>query len=211
MTRTLVVLLLLILTGLMSCNHGHGPGGPNTEMTSAEYGVLVSWIDARFTSKEQVNKGITKIVIFNTTSDDPHIQSQGSGGLVPWKTEAESLRKQEPALLETTTDAFGSNILHQAVLPQSLSCAIECIVVDSARLEPIFKKGGGDWPAYFKQFPGSPGLLTFSRVGFSPDGTQALFYLSANCGGLCGSGYYIVMEKHSGQWVIKKEINVWVS
>lgn len=211
MPRNLTVVLLSILIGLTSCNRGHSPASPKIEITAAEYGVLVSWIDVRFTSKEQVSNGVTKVVIFNTTSDDPHIQWQGSGGLVPWKTEAESLRKQEPALLETTTDAFGSKILHQAVLPKSLSCAIECVVVDSARLEPIFKKGGGDWPAYFKQFPGSPGLLTFSRVGFSPDGTQALFYLSATCGGLCGSGYYIVMEKHSGQWVIKKEINVWVS
>jgi len=211
MLRTPTIALLSILTALTSCNRGKGPASPKAEVTSAEYGVLVSWIDVRFTSKEQVSKGINKVVIFNITSDDPHIQWQGSGGLVPWKTEAESLRKQEPALLETTTDAFGSKILHRAVLPQSLSCAIECVVVDSGRLEPIFKKGGGDWPAYFKQFPGSPGLLTFSRVGFSPDGAQALFYVSANCGGLCGSGYYVVMEKHNGQWVIKKEINVWVS
>jgi hypothetical protein len=101
--------------------------------------------------------------------------------------------------------------VQQAFLRRPVHCAVDCVVQDSAQLESIFKKGGGDWLAYYKQFPGSPGLLTFSRVGFSTDGAQALLYVSSNCGGLCGGGYYVVMERHNGRWVIEKEINVWVS
>jgi len=31
------------------------------------------------------------------------------------------------------------------------------------------------------------------------------------CGGLCGSGMYVVMERRDGRWVITKEIEMWIS
>jgi hypothetical protein len=209
--RALTLVLLSVLVGLTNCNRGHAPVGPKGEITAAEYEVLASWVDAKFTGKEQVSRGVSKIVIFNTTSGDPHLQWEDNGRPVPWAREAESLRKREPALQKTTTDAFGNVNVQQAFLRRSVHCAVNCVVIDSAQLESIFKKGGGDWLAYYKQFPGSPGLLTFSRVGFSTDGAQALFYVSSNCGGLCGGGYYVVMERLNGRWVIEKEINVWVA
>ena len=48
-------------------------------------------------------------------------------------------------------------------------------------------------------------------MGFNADGTQALFYISNRCGGLCGRGSYVVMEKRDDHWVIEKEIEMWVS
>jgi hypothetical protein len=78
-------------------------------------------------------------------------------------------------------------------------------------LEHIFCKHCGDWPEYNKRFPGASGITTWSRVGFNSDGKQALFYESYRCGGLCGTGRYMVMEKKNGTWVIGTEIVVWVS
>jgi len=67
------------------------------------------------------------------------------------------------------------------------------------------------WPAFYKQFPRSQGLLTFSRVGFSTDGNQAFFYYSNRCEGLCGVGCYVVMQRSGNSWAIDKEITIWVS
>jgi hypothetical protein len=203
--------VVLVLVGFTSCNRSHKPLSGKSELSAPEYEVLASWVDAKVTSKELVSKGVGKVVIFNTTSGDPHLQWQDNGRPVPWEREAESLRGKEPALQKTTTDAFGKANAEQVLLGQPLHCTVECVVVDSAQLEAIFRKGGGNWPAFYKQFPGSTGLLTFSRVGFSADGTQALFYVSGNCGGFCGAGYYVVIERHNEHWMIKKEINVWVS
>lgn len=58
---------------------------------------------------------------------------------------------------------------------------------------------------------GSQGIATFSRVGFRADGTQALFYIGSRCGVLRGVGWYVVMEKREGRWVILKEIEMWIS
>jgi hypothetical protein len=81
--------------------------------------------------------------------------------------------------------------------------------VTSAQVESIFHSG--DWPAFYKQFPGSQGLLKFSGLGFGKDGTQAFFYVSNSCEGLCGGGDYVIMEKRNGRWVIQKDIAMWVS
>ena len=97
------------------------------------------------------------------------------------------------------------------MLHRSLLFPIDYEVVTSAQLEPIFCKHCGDWPEYCKRFPGASGIVTWSRVGFNSDGTQALFYESYRCGGLCGSGRYMVMEKKNGSWMIGIDIVVWVS
>ena len=37
--------------------------------------------------------------------------------------------------------------------------------------------------------------VRLSRIGFSPDSTQALLYATVVCGGLCGRGEYILLER----------------
>jgi len=81
--------------------------------------------------------------------------------------------------------------------------------VDSIQLDSLFKKG--DWLAYYKQYPGASGVVTWSRVGFNAEGTQALFYEGYRCGELCGTGHHIVMEKKNGSWMLGPDIVVWVS
>ena len=139
MPRTLTIFLVSALVGLTSCSRSHKSLNAKSEISAAEYEVLVSWVDAKVTSKELVSKGIGKVVIFDTTSGDPHLQWEDNGRLVPWEREAESLRGKEPALQRTTTDAFGRVNVEQVLLRRPLHCAVECVVLDSAQLESIFK------------------------------------------------------------------------
>jgi hypothetical protein len=174
--------------------------------------VLTFWIDATFTGKERVGNGVAKVVIFDTTqSDDDELLSDENGQRIPWDKTAEALHKKDPALQSSALDAFRKVNTQEALLRRSLHPAIGYELVSSAQLEPIFCKHCGFWPAFYKQFPGSQGLLEFSGVAFSADGTQAFFYFSNRCGGLCGTGYYVIMEKRDGLWVIQKEVRMWVS
>jgi hypothetical protein len=190
---------------------------PTGELSTAEYDVLSAWATGTFKgqgSREGVGKDVLKIVVFNRTESGEHGQNLrlgGNGQPIPWTQMASSLQNKVPTLRQTTIDAYREVNAQQASVRRSFQPSIEYELVDSAQLEPIFKRGGGDWPAYYKQFPGSQGVLTFSRVGFSADGTEALFYLSNHCSGLCGTGQYVVMEKRNGRWVIGKEIEMWVS
>lgn len=216
MHKRLTIILLLLVVGLTTCNRGRSPVALGDELSAAEYGMFSAYIAGKFTGtegKRQVGKDIAKtVIIFDTTQsgDDDPLGGE-NGRPIPWEKTAGSLRKNAPALQQATIDAFREANVQQASLRRSFHLPIDYELVDSTQLESIVKKNGGGWPAYYRRFPGSQGILTFSRAGFGADGTQALFYLSNRCGALCGTGEYVVMEKRNGRWVIGKEIEMWIS
>lgn len=180
-------------------------------MSTAEYEVLSAWLAQRITPEAR-KSGLTQVVIYDTTdSDDDHLLRDDSGQPITWEREAELLRKKASILQHSTLDAYRKVNAEPAFLRRSLQPSIEYQLATSAQLEPIFCYHCGFWPAYYKEFPGSQGLLTFSRVGFSGDGTQAFFYYNNRCGGLCGTGEYVLMNKRDGRWTIQQEIGMWVS
>jgi hypothetical protein len=210
--RTQALFMLLTLLIASTACHKHP--------TAPECDVLSAFIDGNFASRkgvqpiEPTGNGIVRIVIFNLTESDQdgqNVRMDGNGQPIPWAQTASSLQSSVPTLNRTTMVAFRDANRQQASLRRSLHPAIDYDLVDSKQLEFIFKRGGGDWPAFYKRFPGSSGIMSFSRVGFSQDGTQALFYVSNHCGGLCGVGMYVVMEKRSGSWAIEKQIEMWIS
>ena len=211
----LTAILLSAVLSFTACNRGRGPVAPTRELTTDEYGVFSAYFAETFTGQkgEELTKdGIIKIVVSNTTSSgDDDLLRDENGRPVPWEKTAESLRKEAPALQQATINAFQKANTQQALLRRSLQPSIDYELVDPARLQSFFIRNGGMWPAYYKEYPGSQGILTLSRIGFSGDGTQALFYMSNRCGGLCGGGSYVLMEKRSGRWLIGKEIEMWVS
>jgi hypothetical protein len=205
-------ILLSLILALVSCNRGHSPVSSRREISAAEYEVLTAWIDATFTGRQRVGNGVVKIVIFDTTqSGDDELLGDENGQRIPWDKTAESLQKKDPALQSSALNAFRKVNTQEALLRRSLHPTIDYELASSAQLEPVFCKHCGFWPAFYKQFPGSQGLLKFSGVGFSADGTQAFFYFSNRCEGLCGTGDYVIMEKRDGRWVIRKDIGMWVS
>ena len=209
-----IVLLLLVVVSLSGCNRAEDPKAPATDLSLEEYNVFSGYLADTFSRgrKEQDSKQPVKLVFLNTTqSGDDDLLRDENGHPVPWGKTAESLRKKAPALQEATIDSFRKANSRQAVLHRSVRTPIDYEVVTSAQLEAIFCKHWGDWPEYYKQFPGASGIVTWSRVGFNLDGTQALFYESFRCGGLCGTGRYLVMEKKNGSWMIGTDIVVWVS
>jgi hypothetical protein len=212
--RLSTVLLSLVVVSLSGCNRDHKPIAPAADLSVDECKVFSGYIADTFSRrrKEQDSKQPAKLVFLNTTnSGDDDLLPDENGHSVPWEKTAESLRKKAPSLQQATIDSFRKANSQQALLHRSISSPIDYEVVTSAQLEPIFCKHCGDWPEYYKRFPGAGGIVTWSRVGFNSDGTQALFYESYRCGGLCGSGRYMVMDKKNGSWMIGTDIVVWVS
>jgi hypothetical protein len=63
---------------------------------------------------------------------------------------------------------------------------------------------------FSRRFPDNYGYLTFSRIGFSRDLTEAVFYTEHACG-MCGEGKYVFMRKVNGHWMIEGEAPTWIS
>jgi hypothetical protein len=64
--------------------------------------------------------------------------------------------------------------------------------------------------AFFARFPSSYGALTFSRVAFNRDLTEAFFYTEHLCG-LCGEGKFVYMRKTGGNWAVADTASTWIS
>jgi hypothetical protein len=58
------------------------------------------------------------------------------------------------------------------------------------------------WPGFFRMFPGSPGWIELSRVGFSRDGNSAVILVEYGCGALCGGTRYVLLNRKAGAWHI---------
>ena len=93
----------------------------------------------------------------------------------------------------------------------SISPRIEFLSDDE--MESIFPEDASvyPWTDFYKRFPGSTGLVSLSKIGFNDDHTQALVYVANVCGGLCGSGDFVVLKKVHGRWVVERTDQIWVS
>jgi hypothetical protein len=211
----LPAILLSLVVGLTACNREKSRVAPTGQLTADEYEVLSVYLADTFTVqrvKELSSKGVIKIVVSNmTSSGDDDLLRDENGQPIPWEKTVKSLRTKAPALQQSTTDAFRKANAQQAMLRPSFHSPMDYELIDSTQFQAFFTKNGGSWPAYYKQYPGSQGIAALSRVGFSADGTQALFYLSNRCGGLCGTGTFVVMDRRDGRWTIAKQIEMWIS
>jgi hypothetical protein len=66
------------------------------------------------------------------------------------------------------------------------------------------------WDGYPGWLPGH-GLITLSRVGFTPDMQHALVNVDFHCGGRCGGGQLIVLVKHDDRWIVQQRKRIFIS
>ena len=190
---------------------GQIPARPVAEVSEAEYQVLSSYINSALTGNEvkrRVGSDVSSIVIVNITKSDR--DDTGNEGLASPGKLTKYLRKNGGLLDAATINNFRKINSAQASFRASFDVPVKYQLVDEADINSIFKNHGW-WPDYYKKYPGSRGWLELSRVGFSPDGKQALFYVVNSCGDMCGGGSYVVMVKRDSGWGIAKEIPVWAS
>ena len=77
---------------------------------------------------------------------------------------------------------------------------------DEAALPP--GNPGSYWQGFYQRFPRSPGIVTFSAVGFSADGRSALVMVDTGCGGMCGHTYYYLLQYLGGRWTVIRRAGV---
>ena len=70
---------------------------------------------------------------------------------------------------------------------------------------------GDFWTRFYKRYPNSSGLLSFSQVGFNDRHDQAFVCVGRSCGGLCGGAEYYLLNKVNGTWEILAHRLLWVS
>jgi hypothetical protein len=62
-----------------------------------------------------------------------------------------------------------------------------------------------------RRYPGTPRILSLSRVALDPVGPYALLYYQTYCGLECGEGTVVSFKLVDGNWVLQRSLLLWVS
>jgi hypothetical protein len=108
-------------------------------------------------------------------------------------------------LLESYRERMSQN---RSLDPARLGVA-DLRMVSSPEFSAYFGGPDDGWSAFRNQFGSQASIVTFSRVGFTTDGSRALLTLSRSCGALCGSSNFILLEKLEGSWRVIARVRTW--
>lgn len=134
---------------------------------------------------------------------------------LPWRSPSE-LRSAMPGMFESTATALLESTARSddVLLPTSeLPSGLNVVYPTAAVLKTIF---AGDshtesWSRFYKAFPGSSGLLSFSSAAFDSAGSQAAFIFRFECGGKCGGAHLVLMARSGATWRTDAQALLWVS
>jgi hypothetical protein len=125
------------------------------------------------------------------------------------------LRKFLPDLSEETlADFLAKNRKPHPVEPHfTLGGQLDCLSTED--LERIFlpddTTAQAGWDRFYELYPQSEGIVSFSRVGFDANVTQALVYTAQSRDALYGRGTYWLCVKSGERWAVLQSNTAWVS
>lgn len=123
--------------------------------------------------------------------------------------------KRPEVELETSVD-FNAKGKEPCQLNDKLTLPVPYSLVTESDLRKVFdgtdqKLNQAGWNDFYKKYPGAPGAISFSRVGFNAKKDQALLYVARQAGFVNGSGRYFVLSRKGDAWKIEKEVIMWLS
>jgi hypothetical protein len=115
-----------------------------------------------------------------------------------------------PGISNETLDNFVQRNIKPGQLSPDMSLGVDYVLLSTDELAQITSQP--NWGEVMNEkYPNSGGYKIFSRVGFNATLDQAMIYVGHVAGPMMGGGFYYLMEKQDGQWVIKQQIMVWIS
>lgn len=112
--------------------------------------------------------------------------------------------------LSTFNDLIKKNKFSDTLNINKFSSDKMIVLIDGLKLNEIFKESNG-WDFFYKLYPNSQGILTFSKVGYNIKGSQALIYIGNQSDWRAGAGYYVLLEKKNEFWIEKGFTLIWIS
>jgi hypothetical protein len=67
------------------------------------------------------------------------------------------------------------------------------------------------WKQFYRTYPGAHGILTFSRVGFNSDKSQAVVYMKYDGEGMNHYGEYFLLVRKGGSWELQTKKTIWIT
>jgi hypothetical protein len=210
-TMNRLVLLAILLLSITRCGtqpeqtkSANSPPPDQFSVQAEEYEVYSAILGESDKSPAD-GKPIKLIVIEDSTltssEEECHLE----------KTFESGERKITPEL-KTLFEDYRAKNKKAEKLDRSFNLQKKYILVDKKDVAALFEKREEDgWAKFYKKYPGSPGTIAFSRVGFNQDKSKAIVYKVNACGWLCAAGRYILLSKTIDAWKVTDVVGCWES
>jgi hypothetical protein len=200
-------LLIVLVLGVVALFGTHLAFRPDPEpAASEEYRVLSAYIEPNLTGESHDLGSRNGLVVIDgrTTFAGQSVNSNKFRQYLSLLANTGRARATIRQLRRSLVFEFWAANLCDATLERrfQLSARYEVATEQEMKLYPS--------ETFFARFPSSYGALTFSRVAFNRDLTEAFFYTEHLCG-LCGEGKFVYMRKTDGKWAVADTDTTWIS
>jgi hypothetical protein len=141
-------------------------------------------------------------------------QEVRSGGPFNNSSYVRSLKEQYPAI---DTMVFWDPVFEKDsvyYLENKFSVTSKKVYLISAEeIQSIFSNSeiNGGWAEFYRRYPNSSGTISFSRIGYNADKTQAMVNMGNMYASLGGEGHLIFLKLENHKWKIALALPTWIS
>ena len=146
----------------------------------------------------------TSYVIMDTTATSPT-------GVGDTASTLDLMMQNMHGIDQKTADSF--RVRNDAAYPvrPDMDLGSAYVLLSQAEMGLIFSQNRDGWQLFYEQYPDAPGITTLSRVGFNGTLDQALVYVGTLSHWLAGAGYYVLLKKVNGAWIVDQQVMTWIS
>ena len=129
-----------------------------------------------------------------------------------WVTNPANVDRVASDVESDTISDFEANNEKSYLLDRRFDLKTPYVLIGDDEVEAMFNQkaglfaAGGGWTRFYERYPGAPGLVGFSRVGFDSRKGQALVYFAFQRNYLGGSGRFFVLSRADESWKVKKQV-----
>lgn len=128
----------------------------------------------------------------------------------PWDDTLRILQEKFPTFTSQVMHAWQSRNEKPHTIADRFSFSVGHRLLSKAEIDEAFLPSKW-WDSFYQHFPDALGYFKLSRVGFDAGRQNAVVYIENSQDGKWGSGYFWILSNEHGAWVIRGNINVWIS
>ena len=200
------LILFFLLFGL---NHQIRLATPPQDVSRDEYDLYSFIIESQC-----VKPSIKGVVIENQTTEglslgkllfnDNFETLLLNHNLETWNTIKFEFWNKSLGVEQETLEDFASKAERNDRLSERFKLPVPYSLISQESLQEIFRPTAYEgWIHFYKKYPDSSGIISFSRVGFNRKKEQALVFVNISRGSRDDEGSYLLFVKLNNKWVLR--------
>ena len=133
------------------------------------------------------------------------------GGVADTVSTLDRIVKDMRLVDQTTTESFRARNDASYPVQPGMHLGSPYVLMTQDEMTLMFSQNRDGWQAFYGQYPDAPGITSLSRVGFNTALDQALVYVGTMSHYLAGAGYFVLLKKVNGSWIVDQQVMTWIS